>query len=101
MRPKGFERKALTEVPSELLHFDYISLPKHLNRKKKAQDFPGGPVVENPPGSVGGMDSVPGLGRFFPHPKEQQSPLIATPEALEPVLCSKRSHHREKPASRE
>ena len=27
MRPKGFERKVLTEIPSEMLHLDYISLP--------------------------------------------------------------------------
>ena len=57
-------------------------------------------MVENPPGSAGDMDSVPGPGRFFPHPKEQRSPRAATPEALEPALYSE-SLHRGKPASRE
>ena len=27
------------------------------------KDFPGGPVVKNPPANAGVMDSVPGLGR--------------------------------------
>ena len=28
------------------------------------QDFPGGPVVKNPPANAGDMSSIPGLGRF-------------------------------------
>ena len=28
-------------------------------------DFPGGPVVKNPPCNVGDMGSIPGLGRFY------------------------------------
>ena len=32
-----------------------------LNRR--VQDFPGGPVVENPPAKAGGMGSIPGPGR--------------------------------------
>ena len=31
--------------------------------KLKAQDFPGGPVVKNPPASAGDMGSIPGPGR--------------------------------------
>ena len=31
--------------------------------KKKAQDFPGGAVVKNPPANAGDMGSSPGLGR--------------------------------------
>ena len=27
-------------------------------------DFPGGPVVKNPPANAGDLGSVPGLGRF-------------------------------------
>ena len=27
-------------------------------------DFPGGPVVKNPPAGAGGMSLIPGLGRF-------------------------------------
>ena len=29
-----------------------------------AEDFPGGPVVKNPPANAGDMGSIPGLGRF-------------------------------------
>ena len=27
-------------------------------------DFPGGPVVNNPPANAGDTDSIPGLGKF-------------------------------------
>ena len=33
-------------------------------KKKKKQDFPGGPVVENPPANAGDTGSIPGPGRF-------------------------------------
>ena len=29
------------------------------------RDFPGGPVVENPPANAGDVGSVPGLGRSY------------------------------------
>ena len=29
------------------------------------QDFPGGPVVENPPTKAGDTVSIPSLGRFY------------------------------------
>ena len=28
-------------------------------------DFPGGPVVKNPPGNAGDTGSIPGLGKFY------------------------------------
>ena len=31
--------------------------------QKGEWDFPGGPVVKNPPANVGDMGSIPGLGR--------------------------------------
>ena len=31
----------------------------------KIADFPGGPVVKNPPVNSGNMGSIPGLGRFY------------------------------------
>ena len=37
-------------------HCDNFSVAK--------QDFPGGPVVKNPPANAGDPGSVPGLGRF-------------------------------------
>ena len=33
------------------------------NLKLKAGDFPGGPVVKNPPANTGDMGSIPGSGR--------------------------------------
>ena len=56
-----------------------------------AGDFPGGPVVNNSPSSVGDMSSIPGRGTKIPYAVGQVSPH-AQPEslrALEPGLCSK------------
>ena len=68
-----------------------------------------GPVVKNPLGNAGDMDSVPGLGRFCVL-QGQLSPGTATTEltchkywgqrAWEPTLCNESSHHDEKPAHR-
>ena len=57
--------------------------------KRVHKDFPGGPVVENMPTNAGDT-----LG---PHGAEQLSPRAATTEALEPVLCNKRSCCNEMP----
>ena len=35
----------------------------HYGKKDKLQDFPGGPVVKNPPANAGDMSSSPGPGR--------------------------------------
>ena len=34
-------------------------------KKNKNVDFPGGPVVRNPPASAGDIGSIPSLGRFY------------------------------------
>ena len=60
-------------------------------------DFPGGPVVKNPPSSAGDMSSVPGRGTKIPHAAGHLSPCAATTEPacsgahiphLERSLCS-------------
>ena len=33
-------------------------------KKVHFEDFPGGPVLKNPPANVGDRGSIPGLGRF-------------------------------------
>ena len=33
-------------------------------KKVHFEDFPGGPVLKNPPANVGDAGSIPGLGRF-------------------------------------
>ena len=41
------------------------------------RDFPGGPVVKNPPCNAGDVGSIPGQGTKIPHTAEQLS-LSAT-----------------------
>ena len=43
--------------------FSFLTL--QLNIKiLQIRDFPGGPVVKNPPANAGEVDSIPGPGRF-------------------------------------
>ena len=58
-----------------------ISLPQNVR-----EDFPGGPVVKNPPAKAGDMGSIPGLGRF--HMLQGNSALVT--QATELVLWSPR-----------
>ena len=60
-------------------------------------EFPGGAVAKNPPANAGDTGSVPGLGRS--HAVEQLTCVLKPlkPMHQEPMLCSKSSHHREKP----
>ena len=46
-------------------------------------DFPGGPMVKNPPANIGGTGLIPGPGRF-PDVEEQLSPYATTTEACLP-----------------
>ena len=45
-------------------------------------DFPGGPVVKNPPSNAGGMGSIPGRGARFPHAVGQLSPSATATELV-------------------
>ena len=45
-------------------------IKKQTNKKKKKQDFQGGPVVGNPPVKAGDRGSIPALGR--PHMPQEQ-----------------------------
>ena len=49
-------------------------------------DFPGGPVVKNPPAGAGDMSSIPGLGRFHNF----------WASTLEAMLCNMKSYRNEK-----
>ena len=61
-------------------------------------DYPGGPVVKNPPANAGDMGSIPGLGRpCMPWSKQARVPRPLKPMILKPVLCNQRSHGNEKP----
>ena len=41
-----------------------VAQMKYHLRKAATQDFPSGSVVKNLHANAGGMDSIPGLGRF-------------------------------------
>ena len=47
---------------------------------RKFWDFPGGPVVENPPYNAGDIGLVPGQGTKIPHAAGQLSLRTATTE---------------------
>ena len=47
-----------------------------------SQDFPGGPVVKNPPCNTGDMGLTPGQGTKIPHAKEQLSLCTSTEEPM-------------------
>ena len=57
------------------------------------EDFPGGPVVENPHANAGDTGSIPDLGRFhMPQGNYARTSQLPKPSHLEPVLCNRRSH---------
>ena len=40
----------------------------------RSKDFPGGPVVKNPPSKAGDVGSIPDQGKKIPHVMGQLSP---------------------------
>ena len=46
------------------------------------QDFPGGPVVKNPPSKAGDVGLIPGQGTNILHAAGQLSPCATTTELL-------------------
>ena len=80
------------------------------HKKEWNRGFPGGTVVNNLPANAGDTGSSPGLGRsHMPRSNKTRAPQLLSlrPRArepqllklarLEPMLCNKRSHHKEKP----
>ena len=53
--------------------------------KRSLRDFPGGPVVKNPPSNAGDMGSIPGWGIKIPCASRQLSLHVAT---TDPTLSS-------------
>ena len=45
-------------------------------------DFPGGPVVKNPPSNAGEAGSIPGQGTKIPHAVGQLSAYVTTTELM-------------------
>ena len=54
-----------------------------LKKKKRKADFPGGPVVKNPPANAGDTGSNPGLGRFhIPQGNQAHVPQLRSPSRV-------------------
>ena len=53
-------------------------------KKWSTRDFPGGPVVKNPPSNAGDAGSIPDRGPKIPHAVRQLSPCAATTELTRP-----------------
>ena len=67
-------------------------------------DFPGGPVVKNPPSNAGETGSSPGRGTKIPHAAGQLSLCTATTEPAHSGACApqleKPAHCNEEPVYR-
>ena len=64
------------------------------------EDFPGGPVVKNPPAHTGDTGSIPGLGTKIPHAAGQLSlcSRARKPQLLKPSGPRGHAPQQEKPA---
>ena len=56
---------------------------------KHRSDFPGGPVIKNPPSNAGDAGSIPGWETKIPHGAGQLSPRATT---REPACPNYRAH---------
>ena len=57
-----------------LIHFPLKNLQWEKKKKRTySGDFPGGPVVKNPPFNAGNLGWIPGLGTKIPHALGQLS----------------------------
>ena len=88
--PKG------VRLPSEILNAQ-LNLDIRGRSKSFFRDFPGGPVVKNPPSSAGDAGSIPGRGTKIPHATGQPSPRATTTEPTRSGACAPQLEKR-KPA---
>ena len=63
-------------------HLNYMSSIETVIQKRKFWDFPGGPVVKNPPYNAGDAGLIPGLGTKILHAAGQLSPCATTTELV-------------------
>ena len=59
-----------------------LSIPHPDYFKANPRDFPGGPVVKNPPSNAGDAGLIPGRGTKIPHAAGQLSPRATTTELV-------------------
>ena len=69
----------LTRLPYDGV-FQSYSNNAYISSKTDTRDFPGGPVVKNPPYNAGDVGSIPGQGIKIPHAAGQLSSRAATTE---------------------
>ena len=78
-------------------------MPDHWAFKKVvAGDFPGGPVVKNPPTDAGDVGLIPAPGTKIPRAVGQLRPRAAIPEAPEHLrahVLKQEKHCNEKPCT--
>ena len=70
-------------------------------KKLKTGDFPGGPVVKNPPSNAGDAHSIPGRGTKIPHAAGQLSPRVTTTEPTCPGSRAPQLERSPRSATRE
>ena len=58
------------------------------------RDFPGGPMIQNPPSNAGNVGSIPGQETKMPHAEGQLSPR--TPQLGSPRAITKTPHRQKK-----
>ena len=76
--PRDYHTKWSKSDRERQISYD-ITYTWNLKKKKKGyRDFPGGPVVKNPPSSAGDAGSIPGRRNKIPHAAGQLSPCITT-----------------------
>ena len=86
--------------PLEKAHVPEIKTQHNQNffKTHTQMNFPGGPVVGNPPANARDMDLIPGPGRaHMPWDNQAWAPQLLKPMHMEPMLCNKRRHHSEMP----
>ena len=70
------------DTASEMHKYKIASERKLTSLKYKIGDFPGGPVVGNPPSNAGHADSIPGQRTKIPHASGWLSLHTATTEPV-------------------
>lgn len=87
---QAYNNPALTGCQEDEMRTDFLITALS---KTGGEDFLGGPVVKNQPADVGGMGSIPGLGRFYASEgNKARVPQLRSRLLLEPLLSNQRSH---------
>ena len=64
----------------QVKRYSTTQIIREMQIKTTVRDFPGGPVVKNPPYNAGDVGLIPGQGTKIPHAAGQLSPSDTTTE---------------------